>query len=168
MIGYRRTHNYPHGRPFPVVLLNIVMTVLVGLWVFLIPGHWPRAIAIIAVFLAIAFVDTKLHRHYERTGQAVRIPRPSLVVKFSQGLPVPMMAARLAFFVTVAIMVVFGVAPVADSTARIGIIACVFALIGVAVLNLALERRYVNTGHARKWMCRAVGTFDARGMRGRS
>jgi hypothetical protein len=38
----------------------------------------------------------------------------------------------------------------ADSTARIGIIACVFALIGVAVLNLALERRYVNTGHAKE------------------
>ena len=61
-----------------------------------------------------------------------------------------MLAARLAFFFTVAIMVAFGVAPVTDSTARIGIIACVFALIGVAVLNLALERRYVNTGHAKE------------------
>ena len=150
MVGYRRTHNYPHGKPFPLVLLDIVMAVLVGLWVFLIPGHWPRAIAIIAVFLVIALISTKLHRHYERTGQAVRIPRPRVVVKFSQGLPVPMLAARLAFFVTVAIMVVFGVAPVAGLTARIGIIACVFALIGVAVLNLALERRYVNTGHAKE------------------
>ena len=61
-----------------------------------------------------------------------------------------MLAARLAFFVTVAIMVVFGMAPVADSTARIGIIACVFALIGVAVLDLAFERRYVNRGHAKE------------------
>jgi hypothetical protein len=61
-----------------------------------------------------------------------------------------MFAARLAFFVTVAIMIAFGVAPVADSTARMGIIGCVFALIGVAVLNLALERHYVNTGHARE------------------
>jgi len=150
MVGYRRTHNYPHGTPVPLVLLDIVMAILLGLWVFLVPGHWPRAVAIIAVFLVIAFVDTRLHRHYERTGQAVRIPRPKVVVKFSQGMPVPMLAARLAFFVTVAIMVVFGVAPVADSTARIGIIACVFALIGVAVLNLSLERRYVNTGHAKE------------------
>jgi hypothetical protein len=61
-----------------------------------------------------------------------------------------MLAARLTFFITVAIMIVFGVAPVADSTARIGIIACVFALVGVAVLNLALERHYVNTGHAKE------------------
>jgi hypothetical protein len=150
MVGYRRTHNYPHGTPFPLVLLAIVMAILLGLWVFLVPGHWPRGIVIIAVFLVIAFINTKLHRRYERTGQAVRIPRPRVIVKFSQGLPVPMFAARLAFFVTVAIMVVFGVAPVADSTARIGIIACVFALIGVAVLNLALERRYVNTGHAKE------------------
>src|SRR6266446_10778376 len=150
MVGYRRTHNYPHGKPFPLVLLDIGMTVLVGLWVFLIPGHWPRAIAMIAVFLVTAFVSTKRHRHYERTGQAVRIPQPKVVVKFSQGLPVPMLAARLAFFVTVAAMVVFGAAPVADSTARTGIIACVFASIGVAVLNLALESRYVNTGQAKE------------------
>jgi hypothetical protein len=150
MVGYRRTHNYPYGKPFPLVLLDIMMAILVGLWVFLIPGHWPRAIAIIAAFLVIALVSTKLHRHYERTGQAVRIPRPRVVVKFPQGLPVPMLAARLAFFVTVTIMVVFGVVPIADSTARIGIIVSVFALIGVAVLNLALERRYVNTGHAKE------------------
>jgi hypothetical protein len=120
MVGYRRTHNYPHGKPFPLVLLDIMMAVLVGLWVFLIPGHWPRAIAIIAVFLVSARISTKLHRRYERTGQAVRIPRPRVAVKFSQGLPVPMLAARLAFFVTVAIMVAFGVAPAAGSTARIG------------------------------------------------
>jgi hypothetical protein len=149
MVGYRRTHDYPHGTPFPLVLVAIATAILLGLWVFLVPGHWPRAIAIIAVFLVIAFIDAKLHRQYERTGQAVRIPRPRVVVNFSQGLPVPMMASRLAFFVTVTIMVVFGVAPVADSTARIGIIACVFALVGVAILNLALERHYVNTGHAK-------------------
>jgi MFS superfamily sulfate permease-like transporter len=66
MVGYRRPHNYPHGTPFPLFLLAIVMAILAGLWVFLVPGHWPRAIAIIAVFLVIAFIDTKLHRHYER------------------------------------------------------------------------------------------------------
>jgi uncharacterized membrane protein YhaH (DUF805 family) len=150
MVGYRRTHDYPHGKPFPLALLDIVMTALVGLWVFLVPGHWPRAMAIIAVFLVIALISTRLHRHYEQTGEAVRIPRPRVVVRFSQGLPVPMLAVRFAFFVGVAIMVVFGVAPVADSTARIGIIASVFALIGVAVLNLALERHYVNTDHAKE------------------
>jgi hypothetical protein len=150
MVGYRKTHNYPYGKPFPLVLLDIVMAVLVGLWVFLIPGHWPRAIAIVAVFLVIAFISTKLHEHYERTGQAVRISRPRVVALFSQGRPVPMLAVRLTFFITVAIMVAFGVAPVADSTARIGIIVCVFALIGVAVLNFALERHYVNTGPAKE------------------
>jgi hypothetical protein len=150
MVGYRKTHNYPHGTPFPLVLLGIVKAILLGLWVFIVPGHWPRAIGIIAVFLVIAFIDTKLHAHYERTGQAVRIPQPRVVVKFSHGLPVPMLAARLAFFVTVAIIIVLGVAPVADSTARIGIIACVLAFIGVAVLNLAIERHYVNAGHAKE------------------
>jgi hypothetical protein len=36
----------------------------------------------------------------------------------------------------------------ATSTARTGIIACVFALIGVAVLNLGLEHYYLKTGRA--------------------
>jgi len=80
-------------------------------------------------------ISTKLHRHYERTGQAVRIARQRVVAQFSQGLPAPMLAARLTFFITVAIMIVFGVAPVADSTARIGIIACVFALVDYAPRN---------------------------------
>ena len=150
MVGYRRTHDYPHGKPFPLILLSIGMAVVVLAWVFLVPGHWPRAIAIIAAFLAIAFIDTKLHRHYERTGQAVRIPRPRVVVKFSQGLPVPVLAVRSAFFVTVALMILFGVAPFGDSTARIGIIVCVFALIGVAALNIALESHYVHTGVAKE------------------
>src|SRR5207253_11173768 len=119
MVGYHRTHNYPHGKPFPLVLLDIVMAVIVGLWVFLVPGHWHRAIAIVGVFLVIALISTKLHSHYERRGRAVRIARPRLVVKFSEGLPVAMFAARLEFFVTVAIIVAFGVAAVAVSTASI-------------------------------------------------
>ena len=76
------------------------------------------------------------------------IPRPRVVVKFSQGLPALMKTARIAFFVTVAIMVIFGVAPMPDSTARVCIIACVFALCGVAGLNIALEHHYVRTGRA--------------------
>jgi hypothetical protein len=150
MVGYRRTHNYPHGKPLPLILLDIGMAVLALLWVFLIPGHWPRAIGVIAVFLVIAFISTKLDGYYERTGQAVRIPRSRVAVKFPQGLPLPMLAARLSFFVTVGIMVIFGVAPVADSTARNGIIACVFMLVAVAVLNLGLEHHYVNTGQAKE------------------
>ena len=150
MVGYRRTHDYPHGKPFPLILLSIGMAVVLLAWVFLVPGHWPRAIGIIAAFLAIAFIDAKLHTRYERTGQAVRISPPRIVAKFSHGLPVPMLAARSAFFVAVALMILFGVAPFADSTARIGIIVCVFALIGVAALNIALERHYVNTGVAKE------------------
>jgi hypothetical protein len=150
MVGYSRSHNYPHGKPSALALLDIGMAVLVGLWVFLVPRHWPRAVPIIAAFFMIVFISAKLHRHYERTGQAVPIPRPRVVVRFPQGLPVPMWAARLSFFVTAATMVVFGVVPIADSVARTGMIACVFALIAVAVLNLALERHYVNTGHAKE------------------
>lgn len=59
-----------------------------------------------------------------------------------------MLVARSAFFVTVATMFVFGLAPVPEMIARRGIIGCVFALIAVAILNLSLERKYVERGRA--------------------
>jgi hypothetical protein len=148
MVGYRRTHHYPYGTPFPLVLLGIAMVVLLLSWVFLVPGHWPPGIGIIGAFLVLGFINGELHKRYEQTGQAVRIPQPKLVAKFPTGLPRPMLAARLGFFITVAVMLVFGLASVAASTSRIGIIVCVFTLIGVAVLNLVLERHYVSIGVA--------------------
>ena len=161
MVGYRRTHDYPHGKPFPLILLSFGTAVVLLAWVFLVPGHWPRAIGIIAAFLAIAFIDAKLHTRYEQTGHAVRISRPRIVAKFPHRLPVPMLAARSAFFVAVALMILFGVAPFADSTARIGIIVCVFTLIGVAALNIAFERHYVHTGVAKELDVSSGGNAEA-------
>lgn len=149
-MGYRRTHNYPHGKPFSLVLLDLWMAGLVALWVLPVPGHWTRAMGMIAAFLVFAFISGKLTRHYERTGQAVPISRSRTIVKFTGGLPLPMLATRVAFFIAATVMVVFGFAPFADSTAKTGIIACVFALIGIAVLNFALERHYVNVGRAQE------------------
>ena len=151
MVGYRRTHSFPAGKPFPLTLLSIARAVVLGLWVFLVSEHWLRAIPIIAAGSALAFINSMLIRRYERTGQAVRIPRqPRAVVRFPFGLPFSMFGARIAFFVTAALMIMFGVIPVADSTARTGIIACVFGLVGVAVLNIALENYDVKTGHAKE------------------
>jgi hypothetical protein len=125
------------------------MAVIALSWVFLVPGHWPRAIGILGAFVALAFSDTKFHNRYERTGQAVRIPRPRLTtVRFPKGMPVPILVARASFFVVAGIMLLLGVLPLNDSVARTGIIACVFALIVVAVLNLGLEHHCVKTGAA--------------------
>jgi hypothetical protein len=148
MVGHRKTHHYPHGKPHPLVWLEVGMAVVALSWVFLVPGHWLRAVVILAVFVALAVISTKLHSHYERTGQAVRIPRPRVAVKFPKGLPVPMLAARAGFFVVGGIMLLLGVVPFKDSIARAGVIACVFALIVVAVLNLSLEHHYARSGHA--------------------
>jgi uncharacterized membrane protein YoaT (DUF817 family) len=150
MVGYRRTHDYPNGKPFPLILLEMAMAVLAISWVLFTPGHWPRAMAIVVAFLIVAFLGAKLDARYERRGQAVRIPRRRVISRFRDGLPVPMLAARLLFFLAAMMMIVFGLAPIADSIARIGIIACVFILIGVAILNLLLERHYVSTGVAKE------------------
>jgi hypothetical protein len=144
---YRKTHNHPYGKPLPLVLLDIAMAILLAVCVFIVAGHWLRATGVTAVLLVVVFISTRLERRYKRTRPAVRIPRPGVVVKFSKGLRSAIVTARNAFFLTVAITVVLGVAPVAASTARIGIVVCLFALIGVAVLNLAIERQ-INAGHS--------------------
>jgi hypothetical protein len=146
----RRTHNYPQGKPIGLVLVDIGIAGVVGMWAFLVPGHWTRAIGVIGAFLLVAFIGGKLTRRYERTGQAVPIPRPRAIVRFSGGLPLPMLAMRVAFFALVALMLVFGLAPFTDSTAKAGVIACIFAMIVTAVSNVVLERHYVSTGRAQE------------------
>jgi hypothetical protein len=135
--------------PASLKVLGVAGVIAVIAWVFLVPGHWTRGFAVIGILLIIALISEKLHRRYEQTGQAVKLPqRRRRMIVFSKGLPGPMLAARLAFFLTVAVMLVLGWAPVGTSTAHHGIIACVFALIIVAVLNLSIEHHYVKAGKA--------------------
>lgn len=149
MIGGRKTHSYPLGKPRPLLFVSIAMLAVVLAWVFLVPGHWYRAIPVLAAFLCVAYVGERLHRRYEKTGQAVQIPRPPRkVVRFPDGLPRAMMGARLAFFVAVAVMLVFGFAPMPELTARHGIIGCIFALIAVAIVNISLEQHCVKVRRA--------------------
>jgi hypothetical protein len=146
----RKTHDYPHGKPIPIVLLDIAMVIVGVSWVAFASKSWIRAVPLIAVFLAIALVYSKLLRAYERTGEAVRIARPLTVVKFVNGIPGPILMLRYAFFVTVAIMIVFGVARVEDATAKVGIIGCVIGLFVIGFLHLAIEHHYVSTGRAKE------------------
>ena len=68
-----------------------------------------------------------------------------------------MLTARIAFFVTVAIMVVFGVVSMPDSTARVGIIACVFAEWSSLWPNESLSNK-------NKIITYLMSVFDARGQ----
>jgi archaellum component FlaF (FlaF/FlaG flagellin family) len=109
---------------------------------------WRGVVMLVAVLVCILFLHSRLIGVYERIGRAVPIKASRVVVRFREGVPAPMRAARLLFFVAVAIMLFFGFGPVADSTARRGIVGCVFGLIAVAALNIALERHYVRIGRA--------------------
>jgi hypothetical protein len=78
MVGGRRTHTYPHGKPFPLVLIeNLLMAIVVVCWIFLAARGWRYILGILAVFVALAAIDWKVTAHYERIGLAVRIPRNS-------------------------------------------------------------------------------------------
>ena len=75
MVGYRKTYDQPSGVPIPLKLLSVVGGVLMLSWLFLVPGHWRRAIYIVGAFVVLAAISGKLHTHYEQNGQAARIPQ---------------------------------------------------------------------------------------------
>lgn len=60
----------------------------------------------------------------------------------------PLLAARVAFFVVVGLILMFGIDPFRFEVAKNGITGCVFALVAVAVANVLLERRYIKIGRA--------------------
>lgn len=49
---------------------------LVLAWVFLVPGHWYRAIPVLAAFVGLAYVDAKLRRD---VGSAACAPNRKLL-----------------------------------------------------------------------------------------
>jgi hypothetical protein len=123
--------------------------------------RWRVAAPFVAVAILALFLNSSLVRAY--MGRVVQ-SRPTVAISFAKGLPSAMVGVRIAFFVIVAAMVMLGEGPVADSTARIGIIACVFGLFGVALVGAALEHYYIKTGRATETdlIVRLTGREDER------
>ena len=71
-----------------------------------------------------------------------------MMVMFPEGFPVPLLALRVAFFVVVGLMLMFGVGPFRFEVAKTGIVICAFALIAVAFAYVLLERHYMKIGRA--------------------
>ena len=71
---------------------------------------------------------------------------PMIGIDFPSGLPSAMIGVRIAFFVFVTAMVIFGTLPMADSIARAGTIVCVLVLFALGVLYGILENYYVKSG----------------------
>src|SRR5438552_1937809 len=121
MPGGRKTHNFPYGKPLSVVVTEIAFTAAGIVWMFVgLSRGWRVEVTFVAVFVSILLLHSKLIGNYERTGRAVPIRRQRVVVRFHAGLPAPMLAARMSFFVAVAIMLFFGLTPIAEATAMIG------------------------------------------------
>ena len=151
--GGRRTHDFPHGKPLSLTLTDtafaglFVLTLGISELVFGLNG-WRAIAPPIAIFVAYAITRSLLLTRYERSGDAIPINRVSVVVRFPNGFPKPMLAARLAFFIVAGLMLVFGIGPFPFSVVKNGIIGCVFGLIVVAIANLLLESHYVRAGRA--------------------
>lgn len=151
MIGGRKTHDYPNGKPLPLWLCDIALGTTVVLWLVFSSHSWLRGLPFVGLFVALGFAYSNLLSRYEKSGRAVRIAqRPTTVIKFVDGKPAPIRAMRYTYFILAGLMILFGVAPFTDRTARIGIIACVLALFVLAGAYVALEQHYVSTGKARE------------------
>lgn len=157
MIG-RRTHDYPHGKPPLLVVVEIAAGIVAIFWVAFASRGWGYALAIAAVFFSIGFVRSRLLMTYERSEEAVRLPRATAVV-FINGTPAPIRALRLAFFALVAVLLFFGLAPLPMTAARAGMIGSIVSLFAVAILHFLLERHYVNSGRADEQYDRPSGAF---------
>ena len=150
MIGGRRTHDFPNGTPLPLTLTGVGSAAAFLAWAgWGGPSKgWLGVSTIIGLFVCVLFLYSKLITHYERTGRAVPIVNRRVVVHFRDGFPLPMLCARLSFALVVAIMLFFSFWPLPDSIGRRGIIGCVFGLVAVALVNIALENHYVKKGRA--------------------
>lgn len=146
-VGHR-THDFPRGTP---LLLKLMDTAFAGLLlmvfgicvlVFGLNG-WRTFAPAFAICIGYAITRSLLLTRFERSGDAIPINRVSMVVRFPDGFPKPLLAARLAFFIVAGLMLVFGVAPFPFDVVKNGIIACVFGLIVVAIANLLIESHYV-------------------------
>ena len=151
--GSRKTHEFPQGKPLLLTFIDGAfaglgaLTFAISVVVFGLES-WRSFVPVMAILTAYTVTHSLLLIRYERTGDAVPIHRVSVAVKFPQGFPKPMLAARLAFFVVVAFMLLFGIGPFPFDVMRYGIIGCVFGLIGIAAINLLLEAHYVRAGRA--------------------
>jgi hypothetical protein len=147
--GGRRTHDFPYGKPFFLTFIETAFGISFIVSAVYFGFHdWRSAAPTLALLLAYALTYSFLIRRYERTGQAVRRKRIKVKVSFPEGLPKPLIAARLAFFAVAGLMLMFGIGPFRFAVAKIGIIGSVFGLFGVAAANLLVERHYVKVGRA--------------------
>jgi hypothetical protein len=146
----RKTHDFPYGRPPALLLAEVAFIGAFLVWGFLggVSHGWRGWAALVALLIVIEFLYSKLLGAYESNGRAVPLKRPRIAIRYSSGLPLPMLAVRFSFFAAVVVMLFMGLGPVAESTARIGIIGCVFGMVAVAGLSTALERHYIRTGRA--------------------
>ena len=147
--GGRKTHDFPHGRPFSLTFIAIAFAILLIISVVSFGfENWRSAVPTLALFVAYVFTYSLVIRRYERTGKAVRRRTVNVMVRFPEGFPMPLLAARVAFFVVVGLILMFGIDPFRFEVAKNGITGCVFALVAVAVANVLLERRYIKIGRA--------------------
>jgi hypothetical protein len=159
----RKTADRPHRKPFLLVLVRVSLAAVAALGVIYVSTGWIRSFAIVTLLLALVYVETRQHRTQDPTSRQIRISSPHIaIVNFADGMPVPLRALRAAFFLLAAAMVLFGISPLTERTAKTGMIVSVLGLVTIGFLNAVLERHYVHTGRGQDV---AIGSLPLEGHR---
>jgi hypothetical protein len=116
-------------------------------WIILGTMRWKYVLSLLAVFVVLAAIRSRLLRTYERTGDAVRIPYPTAVI-YPNEKPAIIRILRHGFFVVVAVLLAFGLLPIPMSIAKRGMIGSVIMLFVLGALHFFFEQHYINTGQA--------------------
>ncbi len=146
MHGGRKTHDFPNGTPFAISLFYVGFLIIGLCWVFFAKTSWLVGGSIFAAFMALGIVYSRVLAAYERAGIAVRLPEKQEPSAHIGPTPCPIRAIHYAFFVLVAVMLVFGFAPLPLAAARQGIIASVVGLFVLTFLHFVFHLRYIPSG----------------------
>lgn len=142
----RKTHDYPGGKPLPLVFAEIAFGVVGLLWIVAPISWWLVALFGVAL-VALVFVRSELLDRYEHTGRAIRRPSRKQIV-FLGRMPAPMRALRYAVVLPMIAMFAFGLAPMA--IAKIGIIGCILCLFVLSAVYIGLQLFYESTGRGQE------------------
>ena len=163
MLHDRKPLEHPHRKTFLPVLVSVLLAAVAALSVLYVSTGWVRSLAIVTLLLALLHVATRQHRMQDPGAQQVRISSSSIaIVRFADGMPVPLRALRAAFFLQAAAMVLFGISPLTERTAKTGMIVSVLGLVAIGFFNAALERHYLRTGRGQEMSFSSPSSLEAR------
>ena len=150
MPGGRRTHDYPDGKPLPLVLVHLAIVITGLCWIRFVTSGWLPGIGLTLIIIALGAILSRLNRAYGINGQAVPVPRQQTTIVFPDGKPAPLRMLRYAAVAMVLALVALGISPIPYAIVKGLLIGTALVLFALVFAHFAFLGHYVNTGRAKE------------------